>query len=303
MMSTPVGFIGLGQMGRPMATNLLKAGYALRTYDENPSATAHLLHFDPHLTIADSVADAVEPGGIVLSMVDNDTALMNIALRRDGILSRLGAGGIHVSLSTVSPELAEHLAPIYAEQGATYLSATVLGRPDVAAVARLTLFLSGEAQAKERVFPLLSALGKVTDLGEEIVQANVAKLSANALILAAITAMGEVASFIEGHGGEVAHILPLIASSASFAGSAVYEEYGRMIATRDFSDALFPLRLGLKDARLILNAAQRIRLEMPSIRHAYSAILAAIAAGRDAEDWSVLSQFSARKGAKALTTF
>lgn len=290
-------------MGRPMAANLLKAGYALRTYDKDSSASAHLLHVDQRPAIVGSVADAVEPGGIVLSMVDTDTALMNIALRRDGILSRLGAGGIHVSLSTVSPELAEHLGPIYAKQGATYLSATVLGRPDVAAAAQLAVYLSGEAGAKERARPLLDALGKVTDLGENITMANVAKLSANALILAALAAMGEVAAFIEESGGDPAFLLPLIAESPLFAGSKVYQGYGRMIGSKDFREALFPVGLGLKDAKLILEAAQRLRLEMPSIRHAYSSILAAIAAGRDAEDWSVLSQFSARKAVKALTTF
>lgn len=301
-MTPTIGFIGLGHMGRPIVANLLKAGYALHTYDKNPTASIHLLRLPQQPAIVGTVADAVEPGGIVLSMIDNDTSLMNITLRQDGILSRLGTG-IHVSLSTVSPELAEHLVPIYAKQGATYLSATVLGRPDVAAAGKLLVFLSGEAQAKERVLPLLDVLGRVADLGEEIVQANVAKLSANALIVAAIAAMGEVAAFIEGHGGNPATILPLVTSSALFAGSAVYEGYGRMIATNDFSDALFPLDLGLKDARLIIEAATKIRLEMPSIRHAYSAILAAISAGRDAEDWSVLSQFSARQGVKTLTTF
>ncbi len=290
-MQHSIGFIGLGHMGRPMAANLLKAGYVLRLYDKDPTAGVPLCQFNEHAAIASTLADAVEPGGIVLSMVDNDTSLASIALHPDGILSRLGQGGVHVSLSTVSPELAQRLASVYAEQGAMYVSATVLGRPDVAAAANLSIFLSGEAQAKERVFPLLRVLGQVADLGTEIVQANVAKLSANALILCAIAAIGEVASFIEKHGGDPAHILPLIASSALFGGSAVYQGYGAMIGNKDFSNALFPLRLGLKDARLILEAAQRIRLTMPSIRHAYDAILKALAAGRDAEDWSVLSQY------------
>lgn len=301
-MQQAIGFIGLGHMGQPMALNLLNAHYHLRAYDKDLQSCAHLVRLDRRAAIVSSVADTVEPGGVVFSMVNDDTSLMDIALSKNGLLARLGAGGVHVSLSTVSPELAQRLAPIYAEKGAVYLSATVLGRPDVAAAGRLAVYLSGDASAKERVIPMLGALGQVTDLGMETAMANVAKLSANALILSAIAAMGEVAGFIEGFGGNPAHILPLIAASPLFGGSAVYRGYGDMIGRKDFSDALFPVALGLKDAKLIIEAAQWIRLEMPSIRHAYSALLAALAAGRDAEDWSVLSMY-APHGVKTLTAF
>jgi 3-hydroxyisobutyrate dehydrogenase-like beta-hydroxyacid dehydrogenase len=287
-----IGFIGLGNMGLPIARNLLRADFGVWAYDLNPLKSVQLAAGSPHVLVAPTLADTVEPGGIVLSMVPDDNALMDIALRKNGVLSRLGRGGIHLSLSTVSPASAQLLADRYREQGATYISATVLGRPDVAAEAQLSVFLSGEEQAKVRVLPLLEVLGRVEDLGTEVALANVAKLSANALILAAIAAMGEVAEFIERQGGDPAHILPLIASSALFRGSKVYEGYGKMIGSKDFSEALFPLGLGLKDAKLILEAAQRIRLHMPSIRHAYNAILKALAAGRDAEDWSVLSLYS-----------
>ncbi len=89
-MQHSIGFIGLGHMGRPMAANLLKAGYVLRLYDKDPTAGVPLCQFNEHAAIASTLADAVEPGGIVLSMVDNDTSLASIALHPDGILSRLG---------------------------------------------------------------------------------------------------------------------------------------------------------------------------------------------------------------------
>lgn len=301
MTPAQVGFIGLGHMGRPIASNLMKAGYALRAHDRDPQASSSLVLLNPQAAIVGNVADTVAPGGVVFSMVDNDASLMSIALRPDGIVSRLGAGGVHVSLSTISPELAEKLEPIYAEQGAAYVSAAVVGRPDVAEAARLTVYLSGAEEAKARVRPLLGVLGKVADLGREINQANIAKLATNSLILSAIAAMGEAAELIERSGGNPVNVLHIIAGTPLFSG-AVYSQYGDMVGRRDFSDAQFPVRMGIKDAKLIIEAAARYRLEMPSTRHAYHALLSALAAGRDAEDWSVLSLYSPRSEAQALVS-
>src|SRR5579884_2137259 len=103
---TQLGMIGLGHMGRPIACNLLKARYSLCGYDTDPGASMLLLRLNAQAAIANSIADAVQPGGVVLSMVPDDAALLNIALRQDGILNRLGSGGIHISLSTISPDLA-----------------------------------------------------------------------------------------------------------------------------------------------------------------------------------------------------
>src|SRR6266702_6772398 len=99
-------------------------------------------------------------------MVRDDRVLLQVALGEGGILSRIGQGGVHVSLSTVSPEVAAQLAKLYEHQGSYYLAATVLGRPEVAEAAQLSLFLSGNHAAKARMLPLLQALGKhIYDLG------------------------------------------------------------------------------------------------------------------------------------------
>lgn len=290
---TQIGMIGVGHMGRPLAHNLLNAGYALSAYDKDPGARMRLLQLNGYAAIANSVADAAQPGGVVLSMVPDDDALLDIALQKDGILDRLGPGGVHVSLSTISPDLARRLATIYQERGARYVSGTVVGRPDVASEGRLTIYLSGAAQAKARVLPMVQAVapaGRIADLGEEAASAPVAKLATNSLILAAIAALGEAANFIEAWGGDPIQVLDLIAESPLFGGGAVYKQYGEMIARNDFSNALFPVPLGVKDACLIIDAAQKMRQKMPSTEHAYRALRAALAAGRDAEDWSVLAR-------------
>ncbi len=99
-MKETVGFIGLGSMGLAIATNLLKAGFGLRVYNRRAEKARPLL--EQGAILAHSPADAVEPGGIVVTMVSDDRAVEEVTLGADGLLARLG-GGIHVSMSTIAP--------------------------------------------------------------------------------------------------------------------------------------------------------------------------------------------------------
>ena len=288
-----IGFIGLGQMGQPIALNLLKAGatqgFDLRVFDLREERTAPLVACGAYQAFR--LSDAVEEGGLVISMVPSDTALLQVALGEGGILSRIGSGGIHLSLSTVSPALAAQLAELYEEQGSHYLSATVLGRPEVAEQARLSIFLSGSAAAKERALPFLQAIGShVYDLGERVEIANAVKLGYNFLIAAAIEAMGEAAALVERFGAQRSAFLRMLVESPLFKG-AVYEGYGSMIGAQDFREARFPVAMGLKDLELISEAAQGVYLPMPYLQAPYAHLLAAQAGGRASEDWSVLADY------------
>src|SRR5438067_7918805 len=151
-MSEQIGFIGLGNMGQPMAGSLLQAGYTLTVYNRTESKAEPLIAKGAKL--ARQPGEAVQPGGIVVSMVANDQALEEIVMS-PGFLERLGSGGIHLSMSTVSPFTARKLAEIHAKQGSTYLAAPVFGRPDAAAAQKLWICVAGPQAAKERVQPLL----------------------------------------------------------------------------------------------------------------------------------------------------
>jgi 3-hydroxyisobutyrate dehydrogenase-like beta-hydroxyacid dehydrogenase len=299
-MSQPIGFVGLGQMGQPMARHLLRAGYRLRVFDVREERMAPLVALGAEP--GTSPGDAAEPGGIVLSMVPDDRALLVVALGEGGILSRLGRGGVHLSLSTVSPEASAQLAKVYRQQGSHYLAATVLGRPELAEAARLSIFFSGDPNAKARVLPLLEALGThLYDLGERVEIANAVKLGYNFLIAAAIEAMGEAAALVEHFGVDRAQFLRMLVASPLFAGT-VYEGYGRMIGERDYSDARFPVPMGLKDVELMLQVADHVALPLPYAEIVYDHLLAARAAGRAHEDWSVLADFVTQERADAAVS-
>ncbi len=117
-MKETVGFIGLGGMGLAMATNLLKAGFGLRVYNRTDEKARPLLAHGA--VLAHSPAEAVEPGGVVVTMVSDDAAVEAVSLGADGFLDRLGEG-IHLSMSTIAPRTARRLADLHRQQGAATL--------------------------------------------------------------------------------------------------------------------------------------------------------------------------------------
>src|SRR5687767_12562454 len=110
-MSDTIGFIGLGQMGEPMARNLMRAGFMLRIYNRTPEKAAALAA--EGASAVTRPADAVEPGGVAVSMVANDQALEEVVAGDGGVGAALGQGGVHVSMSTVSPATARRLAELH----------------------------------------------------------------------------------------------------------------------------------------------------------------------------------------------
>src|SRR6185437_2938344 len=155
-MSETVGFVGLGMMGQGMAQCLHRAGYALRVYNRDASKIAALVEAGAQR--CEKPGEVVESGGIVITMIANDSALESVTLGPQGILERLGPGGVHLSIATVSPAAATRLAELHQQRGCTYLAAPVFGRPEAAAAGQLWICLAGESAAKARVQPVLNAM-------------------------------------------------------------------------------------------------------------------------------------------------
>ena len=285
-MNDIVGFIGLGSMGLPIATNLIESGYRLRVYNRTLQKAQPLV--DKGAELGKSPADVVEPGGIVISMLANDQALEDVVLGENGILEKLGNGGIHISMSTISPTTAQNLAQQHEQKGTHYLAAPVFGRPDAAAARKLWICLSGNGAAKERVLPLLNVLGqKVFDFGEQVSAANVVKLSGNFLIISAIEAMAEAFTLAEKNGIDRNQVAELFGQTL-FA-CPIYQNYGRMIAQEQYEPAGFKLALGLKDVELALQTAKESQMPMPFASLVRDRLISSIAKGRGDIDWTGLA--------------
>src|SRR5258708_39479918 len=144
-MKETVGFIGLGGMGLAMPTNLLKAGFGLRVYNRTAEKARPLL--EQVARIARTPAEAVEPGGIVVTMVSDDRAVEEVTLGANGLLGRLG-DGIHLSMSTIAPSTARRLAGLHGERGGRYVASPVFRKPEGAARAKLWIATSGGPAAR-----------------------------------------------------------------------------------------------------------------------------------------------------------
>lgn len=285
-MSETIGFIGLGHMGVPMATNLIRAGFSLRVYNRTPKRAAPLTTLGARQVFRP--CDAVEPGGIVITMVSNDEALDEVVLGEDGILDILDSRGVHLSMSTVSPALSRKLATLHGRRGSMYLAAPVFGRPEAAAAQKLWVALSGAKAGKDRVQPILQALAQGTfDFGENAVAANVVKLAGNFLIVSALEAMAEAFALAEKNGVDRHKTADMLVQTI-FA-CPIYQNYGKAIANQVYEPAGFKLSLGFKDVSLALDAAGNAKVPMPFGSLLYDRLLTSIAKGREDMDWTALA--------------
>ena len=297
-MNQVISFVGLGNMGLAMATNLIEAGFGLRVYNRTAEKAQPLIA--KGAKFCDRPSDVVEPGGIVITMLANDQALEEVVFGENGILERLGPGGLHLSMSTVLPATADNLAQHHEQQGSHYLAAPVFGRPDAAAARKLWICLSGNGAAKERVLPVLNVLGQgVFDFGDDVGAANVVKLAGNFLIVSAIEAMAEAFTLAEKNGIDRTKVADLF--SQTLFGCTIYQNYGRMIAQQQYEPAGFKLSLGLKDVTLVLQTARASQMPMPLASLLHDRLMAAVAKGKGDIDWTGLAlEISEEAGIKPI---
>ena len=214
------------------------------------------------------------------------------------LLDRAPRGLVHVNMATVSVALAQALAHDHAARGLHYVAAPVLGRPDVAAAAKLTIIAACPAEAIDRVQPIFDAIGQKTwRIGSLPEQANVIKLAANFTLAAAVETLGEAASLLSAHGVAVTDYLDVITSSV-FPGP-VYAGYGKLVAERRYEPAMFKARLGLKDVRLALEAAEATSTPLPLGSLLRDNLLDVVAHGDGEKDFAVLGEVAARRAGRA----
>jgi 3-hydroxyisobutyrate dehydrogenase-like beta-hydroxyacid dehydrogenase len=284
-----VGFIGLGQMGTGMAANLLKAGHEVSVYNRTAAKAQPLVAQGARL--AAQVADACR-GDAVITMLADDAALESVAFGERGVVASLAPGSVHVSMSTISVALADQLAAAHAGARQGFVSAPVFGRPDAAAAAKLFVVAAGAPEVLQTCQPLFEAMGQRTfNFGDKPSAANLIKLSGNFLIASVIESLGEAMALVSRAGVDAHQYLDLLTSTLFAA--PVYRTYGALIAERKFAPAGFAAPLGLKDVRLVLAAAETLRVPMALGSLLRDRFLTLLARGGENLDWSAISQLAA----------
>jgi 3-hydroxyisobutyrate dehydrogenase-like beta-hydroxyacid dehydrogenase len=292
-----IGFIGLGNMGYPMARTLLHAGHTLTVYNRTTSRAEALQAEGARVTYS-PVATA-RNAEVLITMVADDEALEQVmfgmhshaADEDDGALAALPQRAIHISMSTIGVATSRRLAQAHADAGQGYVAAPVFGRPEVAAQGELGIVVAGPADQVECCSPVFQVLGKeIVTLGNEAWQANVVKLAGNFLTAATIGVLGEAFALIRKADIDVDTFLRVITHVV--ATSPTYEKYGALIAAERFEPMGFTLALGLKDMKQLLHAAQEVGTRMPIGLAVYNQFFEGAARGHADLDWAGLARVS-----------
>ena len=226
-MDETVGFVGLGALGAAVAANLLEAGVALRVHNRTAAKADPLIARGA--TWVARPADAARRGGIVVTLLWDDASVEEV-VRSQGFLAQLGDGGIHVSMSTITPDGARMLGELHARHGSCLVEAPIFGVPAAAAARKLWIPVSGPAHAKARVQPLLEAMGaqQVFDFGEDIGAATTVKLAGNFLVISAAASLTEALSLARQNGVEPQAVVDML--TATLFPAPIYRTYGRSVA-------------------------------------------------------------------------
>jgi len=284
-----VGLIGLGNMGSGMASSLLKGGHDVTVYNRTPSKAQALV--GQGARYAAQVADACR-GDAVITMLADDVAVESVVFGDAGVIKNLARGAIHISSSTISVTLSEKMAAEHAASGQWFVSAPVFGRPEAAAAPKLFITAAGAPDAVDACMPLFESIGqRIFRFGDNAPDANLIKLSGNFLISSVIEALGEALALV-GKAGLDQHQYVDFLTSTLF-NAPVYKTYGGLIADKKFVPAGFAAPLGFKDNRLVLAAAEKLRVPLPLASLIYNRFLTLLARGGESLDWSAFSQLAA----------
>jgi 3-hydroxyisobutyrate dehydrogenase len=250
-----VGFIGLGIMGRPMALNLMRAGFPVTVHSRRRSSIDAVVA--EGATAADCAADVAAACDMVITMVPDSSDVEQVARGPRGLFEAARSGLIIADMSTISPAVTRDLAGQAAAHGAAWLDAPVSGGEAGAIAGTLTIMVGGETHAFDRALPVFKGMGsRVTHIGPTG-HGQTAKLCNQ--ILAAVNLLAACEALVLGAkaGLDLDKLHDALTGGA--ANSWAFQNLGRKILNRDFHPA-FKVRLQQKDLRLVSEAARELQV-------------------------------------------
>jgi 3-hydroxyisobutyrate dehydrogenase-like beta-hydroxyacid dehydrogenase len=253
-----VGFIGTGNMGAPMASRLLDAGYRLVVFDARAGASTALAARGAR--VAGSVAEVASLATIVFLSLPTPAIVQSVALGAGGLIGGSALKTV-VDLSTTGPAVAAAVAKALAGKGISYVDSPVSGGVPGAQKGTLAVMVACAKPAYEQVEPLLLCLGKPFYAGEKAGLAQTAKLANNLLSIAALAVSSEAIAMGVKAGLDPKVLIDII-NAGSGRNSATQDKFPRAILTRRF-DFGFATGLAYKDLRLCLEEAEALGVKMP----------------------------------------
>ena len=254
----PIAFIGLGIMGKPMARNLLKAGYALVVYDIARGPVAELAGAGAET--AQSSAEAAGRAEMVITMLPDGPDVEKAVLGPGGVLEGARRGSYVVDMSSISPMVSRKAAAACERKGVEFLDAPVSGGEPKAIDGTLAIMVGGHPDAFEHVRPVLEAMGSSVILTGPVGAGNVTKLANQIIVACNIAAMGEALVLATRAGLDPEVVFNAV--KGGLAGSAALNAKAPMAIARNFQPG-FRIRLHQKDLRNALLAAEELKVPLP----------------------------------------
>lgn len=257
-MSSNIGFIGLGIMGKPMAKNLLKAGHRLAVYDILPEPVGELV--SAGAARCESSSDVAARSEIVITMLPDGPDVEKAVLGPAGVLEGARKGLLLIDMSSISPLVAQKVGAACAAKGVRFLDAPVSGGEPKAIDGTLAIMVGGSQQNFEEAVPVLQAMGSSVTLTGPVGAGNVTKLANQIMVACNIAAMGEALVLATKAGLDPEIVFNAV--KGGLAGSTVLNAKAPMVISRNFNPG-FRIRLHQKDLRNALLAGESMKVTLP----------------------------------------
>lgn len=285
-MSSKIGFIGLGIMGKPMSKNLLKAGHSLVVYDIVPAPVEELVAAGAER--GQSCRDVAARANIVITMLPDGPDVQQAVTGPDGVLDGARPGTIVVDMSSISPLVAQKVGAECSRRGVEFLDAPVSGGEPKAIDGTLAIMVGGKTEIFEKALPILQAMGSSVTLTGPVGAGNVTKLANQIMVACNIAAMGEALVLATRAGLDPEVVFNAV--KGGLAGSTVLNAKAPMVIARNFKPG-FRIRLHQKDLRNALLAAESMKVSLPLTSLVQQMLMALMNEGKGDLDHSAIVQF------------
>jgi 2-hydroxy-3-oxopropionate reductase len=280
-----IGFIGLGVMGKPMAKNLIKGGYALVGHNRSRRAVDELTAAGA--AAASSPADVARQAPIVITMLPDTSDVEAVLTGPDGVISALRPDAVVIDMSSISPVVTRRLAALVAKKGAAMLDAPVSGGEIGAINAALSIMVGGDASVFERVKPVLACMGnpeRIVHIGESGA-GQICKVCNQVAIGGALAGVSEAFALARKSGVDAARVRQALLGG--FAASRVLEVHGERMLKGDYKPG-FRTRLYQKDLRIANETAMANAVAIPATAIVTQLVNALVAAGGGDLDYAAM---------------
>jgi len=281
-----IGFIGLGIMGKPMAKNLLKAGYELVVYDILAGPVKEVVAAGAKT--GTSSKDVAAWGDIIITMLPNSPHVKEAILAKNGVIEGAKPGSIVVDMSSIAPLVAQEVAAELAKKGVEMLDAPVSGGEPKAIEGTLAIMVGGKPEVFEKVKPILLKMGTSAVLCGEIGSGNVTKLANQIIVALNIAAMSEALVLAAKAGVDPGRVYQAI--RGGLAGSTVLDAKAPMVLKGNYKPG-FRIELHIKDLQNALDTAHAIGVPVPLTSGIMEIMQALRVDGKQKDDHGGVIQF------------